>query len=147
MDFLLLGIAIAIIILLLMTAQKFLSKKDKKIKSSVSSNSSNNTSGTSTGSASFMNCPLCSSNLKSGENLLSKVYRPMNVPDQRCTISGCPHCFPKCESGIKRVCPVCKKTVPSNGYLVARLFNKSSGKKHVMIVGCTECLKGYSKNS
>lgn len=88
------------------------------------------------------NCPMCGSGLSRGENMYSRVYRPMNVPDQRCTISGCPHCYPVCETGVKRQCPVCGKSVASNGYLVARLFNKTEGKKHVMIVGCNGCLKG-----
>ncbi len=146
------GIATAVIIALLMCIQKFLgSNNDKNTVNSKNPNfqqneeTRQNRQGQS-GQAGFMNCPLCSSPLKQGENLFSKVYRPMNVPDQRCTISGCPHCHPKCESGVQRICPVCKKSVPANGYLVARLFNKTTGKKHVMIVGCTECLKGYSKD-
>lgn len=88
----------------------------------------------------LVQCPLCSSDLLPGEDLYSKVYRPMNVPDQRCTISGCPHCYPQNNSNKKRICPVCHKEVPvENGYLVARLFNKSEGKKHVIVTGCSEC--------
>jgi len=89
----------------------------------------------------LVNCPMCGSGLQKGQNIYSKVFRPMNVPDQRCVISGCPHCYPVCEIGVKRVCPVCGKSVPPNGHLVARLFNKTQGKKHVMIVGCSSCLK------
>lgn len=89
----------------------------------------------------LVNCPMCGSGLQKGQNMYSKVFRPMNVPDQRCVISGCPHCYPVCEIGVKRVCPVCGKSVPPNGHLVARLFNKTQGKKHVMIVGCSSCLK------
>ena len=77
-----------------------------------------------------------------GEDLVSRVYRPMNVPHQLCTISGCPHCYPVPEPGKKRECPVCHKEVPlENGHLVTRLFNKSDGKKHVIVTGCTECCK------
>ncbi len=90
----------------------------------------------------IVNCPLCNSLLLPGEDLVSRVYRPMNVPDQLCTINGCPHCYPIPEKGIKRVCPVCHKTVPlENGHLTARLFNKSNGKKHVIVTGCSECAK------
>lgn len=90
----------------------------------------------------IVNCPLCGSALLPGEDLVSRVYRPMNVPDQLCTINGCPHCFPVMEAGLKRQCPVCHKAVPlENGHLVARLFNKSSGKKHVIVTGCSECCK------
>ena len=93
----------------------------------------------------LVNCPICGSPLANGQNIYSKVFRPMNVPDQRCVISGCPHCYPVCEIGVKRVCPVCAKSVPASGHLVARLFNKTQGKKHVMIVGCSSCLKNEAK--
>jgi len=90
----------------------------------------------------LITCPLCSSTLQKGEDLFSRVYRPMKVGDQLCTISGCPHCYPAPEPGLKRECPVCHKTVPvKDGHLVARLFNYSDGKKHVVVTGCTECCK------
>ena len=84
-------------------------------------------------------CPLCGSFLYVGENLISKVYRPMNVPDQLMIVMGCPHCYPVCEPGVKRICPVCHKSVGPEQSLTARLFNKSLGKKHVHVVGCSNC--------
>ena len=91
----------------------------------------------------IINCPLCNTPLAKGEDLVSRVYRPMNVSDQLCTIHGCPHCYPVRESGVRRVCPVCHKEVPvKDGHLVARLFNKVDGKKHVVVTGCTECCRG-----
>ena len=88
----------------------------------------------------LVNCPLCSSPLLPGEDLITRIYRPMNVPDQLCTINGCPHCYPVPQNGIERKCPVCHKTVPlKDGHLTARLFNRANGKKHVLITGCTEC--------
>ena len=90
----------------------------------------------------LVTCPLCGSFLQKGQDLFSRVYRPMNVPDQLCTISGCPHCYPRLEPGLQRKCPVCGKNVPEkDGYLTARLFNKTDGKKHVVVTGCTECSK------
>ena len=89
----------------------------------------------------LVNCPLCNTPLLKGENLVTKVYRPMTVADQLCTINGCPHCFPKVEPGAKRICPVCHKEVPLSGHLTARLFNKTDGKKHVIVTGCTECIR------
>ena len=90
----------------------------------------------------LITCPLCGSYLQKGEDLFSRVYRPMNVPHQLCTISGCPHCYPALEPGLKRECPVCHKQVPmEEGHLVARLFNYADGKKHVVVTGCTECCK------
>ncbi len=84
-------------------------------------------------------CPVCQSSLFVGENLYSKVYRPMNVPDQLMIIMGCPHCFPTCENGVSRVCPVCHKKVAPDESLTARLFNKAVGKKHVHVIGCSNC--------
>jgi RNase P subunit RPR2 len=91
----------------------------------------------------LVECPLCRTPLLKGEDLISRVYRPMNVPHQLCTINGCPHCFPVAEPGLKRICPVCHREVPvDGGNLIARLFNKSDGKKHVVVTGCTECSRG-----
>ena len=84
-------------------------------------------------------CPICQSSLYVGENLISKVFRPMNVPDQLMIVMGCPHCYPVCEPGVKRTCPVCGKTVGQDQSLTARLFNKQLGKKHVHVVGCSNC--------
>lgn len=86
-------------------------------------------------------CPVCQSELFVGEQLISKVYRPMKVPDQLMTIQGCPHCYPKCEPGVARVCPVCRKAIAPDQALTARLFNKAVGKKHVHIIGCSNCHK------
>ena len=86
-------------------------------------------------------CPLCNSSLYVGENIISKVYRPMNVPDQLMIVMGCPHCYPRLEPGLKRICPVCHKEVELDQSLTARLFNKAMGKKHVHVVGCSNCHK------
>jgi hypothetical protein len=87
-------------------------------------------------------CPLCGSVLMPGQELFSKVFRPMTVNDQRCIIFGCPYCYPRCEPGVRRVCPACHKTVPADGHLVARLFNKTKdGKKHVIVTGCSVCCR------
>ena len=86
-------------------------------------------------------CPVCQSELFVGEQLVSKVYRPMKGPDQLMTIQGCPHCYPKCEPGVSRVCPVCHKAIAPDQALTARLFNKAVGKKHVHIIGCSNCRK------
>jgi len=90
-------------------------------------------------------CPVCQSSLYVGENLISKVFRPMNVPDQLMIVNGCPHCYPVCEPGVKRVCPVCHKTMGADQSLTARLFNKQLGKKHVHVVGCSNCHKPVAK--
>lgn len=97
------------------------------------------------GRPAIVNCPLCGSRLLPGEEIVSKVFRPMNVPEQRIIISGCPHCYPVCEAGVARECPKCHKAVGKDGHLVAHLFNLKNGKKHVTVTGCTSCCK-YEKS-
>lgn len=94
------------------------------------------------GAGPFVECPLCNSPLQKGGNLVSRIYRPMDVADQLCTINGCPHCYPVPEPGVTRECPVCGKPVAAkDGYLVARLFNRADGKHHVAVTGCSSCSK------
>lgn len=126
MDYLLMGIFSAVIIALLAGIISF-SKKSKQ-----SSNKKNS-------NMIPVKCPVCQSELFVGEQLISKVFRPMKVPDQLMTIMGCPHCFPRCEPGVKRMCPVCHKEIMPDQSLTARLFNKAVGKKHVHIIGCSNC--------
>lgn len=90
------------------------------------------------GNIDFVRCPVCNTPLSKSDNLSSKVFRPMDTPDQRMIVMGCPHCYPVPQAGIKRACPVCGKTIPTDGYLVARLFNHAHNKKHVIITSCSE---------
>lgn len=142
MAYILLGFSAIIIVV----ALSYFSNFDKKRKNSNNENNQHNAQNNfnhnenNQNQNSFVTCPLCNSPLLKGQNLVSKVYRPMNVPDQRCTINGCPHCYPVLENGKKRVCPCCKKEVPMNGYLIARLFNYRNNKKHVRVTGCSRCL-------
>ena len=92
------------------------------------------------GKIEFIRCPVCNTPLAKSDNLSSTIYHPMNVPDQRMTIAGCPHCYPQAEPGIRRSCPVCGKALSADGYLIARLFNKP-GKKHVIVAGCAHCIR------
>lgn len=132
MAYVVMGMAVTVIIIAISYFSN-LNKADKKVGQAKTQNK--------TGGVSLVTCPMCNMPLEKGQNLISKVYRPMDVPDQRCTINGCPHCYPRPEPGIKRQCPCCKKEVPVNGYLIARLFNYANKKKHVMITGCSECCK------
>lgn len=84
-------------------------------------------------------CPLCSSLLYEGEQLKSTLYP--GKTDSICHIFGCPHCFPYPEQDITRICPVCRRKVFADNYLVARMFTKQNSKNHVHIIGCTECRK------
>jgi hypothetical protein len=89
-------------------------------------------------------CPLCGTKLIVGENLVSRIYSPDSGAgtDKPCTIHGCPHCYPAPKSPhVMRVCPVCNKIIPANGYLLARIFYRYGKKQHVHIAGCSECHK------
>lgn len=82
-------------------------------------------------------CPLCGSDL-SGNKRVKSVLFP-GKPDSMMEINGCPYCFPV-NSEIVRLCPVCKKEVPGDGHVIARVFIKPN-KKHVHVLGCTACYK------
>lgn len=132
MDFLLMGIATIIIVAALMYFRNLYLKKNKN--SSEHRNKTRRAAGA-------VNCPVCGASLSPGENLVSKVFVTSGQEnDQICYIYGCPHCFPRCEPGIKRTCPVCHKDVEQNQYLLARRFNKTkSGTPHVIVNGCGNC--------
>ena len=135
MDIFFLFIASVIIIFMLMLYLKF-----KRTETKYNRHESNlRTQKDENGKTDFVRCPLCSTPLAKNEDMFSRIYRPMNTPDQRMTVHGCPHCYPRPEPGIKRTCPVCGKEVPLDGELIARLFNRTEGKKHVMITGCSVC--------
>ncbi len=137
MDLFFLFLASVIIIFMLMLYLKF-----KRTETKYNRNESNlRTQKDENGKTDFVRCPLCSTPLAKNEDMFSRIYRPMNTPDQRMTVHGCPHCYPRPEPGIKRTCPVCGKEVPLDGELIARLFNRTEGKKHVMITGCSVCYK------
>lgn len=135
MDYFFLFIGSVILILALMIFMKFkkmqarTAPKDNGLRTQKNEN----------GGVEFVRCPLCSTPLAKNEDMFSRIYRPMNTPDQRMTVHGCPHCYPRPEPGVKRLCPVCGKEVPLEGELIARLFNRTEGKKHVMITGCSVC--------
>jgi hypothetical protein len=82
-------------------------------------------------------CPVCLTILQPGEQLKTVLY-PGNG-ERICHIFGCPHCYPIAEDGAVRICPVCKKRLPPEKHLIARMFEHPGKKNHVHILGCTEC--------
>ncbi|HHU37071.1 MAG TPA: hypothetical protein GXZ47_07570 [Treponema sp.] len=82
-------------------------------------------------------CPLCSSPLAPGEQIKSAIFP--GETDRLCHIFGCPHCHPFIEDNLRRSCPVCGKTAPPDVYLIARMFDRPGKKKHIHILGCTNC--------
>lgn len=125
------GIATVIIIVALMYFRKiYFSKKSGPVRGKKKKSGGG-----------FVNCPVCGTMMLPGENLVSKVFVTSGqVNDQICYIYGCPHCYPRVEPGVKRLCPVCHKSVEQNQYLLARRFNKTkSGTPHVIVNGCGNC--------
>jgi len=86
-------------------------------------------------------CPVCGTHLLKTEQIISRVYNTESKTDQKCSIVGCPHCFPHVRDGVVRKCPVCHKKISQEAYLIAHLFTRVNQKNHVHIVGCTECHK------
>ena len=86
-------------------------------------------------------CPLCGEILLTGERVHSVLYP--GKPDSLMEIHGCRYCEGE-GAGRKRICPVCKKEVPSDGVVIARVFEKP-GKKHVHVLGCSGCYSGRTK--
>lgn len=137
MAYLMMGAAVVLLVLIFMGVSRLSEKRAEK---------SLKTFRGEGGKVEFVRCPVCETPLKKGENLHSRIFRPMNTPDQRMMVQGCPNCFPAPKNGAKRRCPVCGKSLGADGELVARLFNRSDTKKHVMILGCTGCMKVRSEN-
>jgi len=81
-------------------------------------------------------CPLCSCELALGERVKSDILRGKS--DSLMRIYGCPHCWPSVPGANERHCPVCGATISPEGHAVARYFERP-GRKHVHVLGCTEC--------
>jgi len=81
-------------------------------------------------------CIMCGSHLRKGENLKSEEFKGNN--ESIIHMYGCPYCYGP-TAAQKRICPVCKKNMPKDGYLIGRMWIKKNGKKHLHIQGCTVC--------
>jgi len=99
-------------------------------------------------------CPLCGTMLRRGETVHSVVFsgpahtsiasgtaapKPASrqIDDYLAHLFGCPYCHPANDEH-PRTCPACSRTIPADGYVIARMFEKP-GRKHVHVLGCTEC--------
>lgn len=83
-------------------------------------------------------CPICGTILEKGESVITAVY-PNGTNDRLCSIYGCPHCYHVTEPNTIRRCPVCKKEIGPDCYLIARDFTRKDGSEHIHILGCTRC--------
>ena len=73
--------------------------------------------------------------LEVGQKIHSVAFNAANESIMH--LYGCPHCYPE-RTALKRICPVCKKELSVQGFLVGRMWDRK-GKKHLHISGCTEC--------
>lgn len=95
-------------------------------------------------------CPLCGHVLLKGQRVKSLLFQvgteTGGVREQLTHLLGCPFCYPANREN-KRVCPVCGSILPPEGYLIGRFFTRKGKKrKHVHVLGCTECRKKKSRS-
>jgi hypothetical protein len=82
-------------------------------------------------------CIICGSVLKKGERLRSTVYT--GEDESIVHVFGCPHCYGDYATRERR-CPVCKRLLSEEAYLIGRMWKRRSGKQHLRIAGCTRCI-------
>jgi len=84
-------------------------------------------------------CPICSSKLIKNEqiktvafpSLAGSKYRTMHV-------RGCPICL---NNGAPRKCPICEMDMNLDDFLICRMFERSTSKNHLHVLGCNHCRK------
>ena len=88
-------------------------------------------------------CPVCSAKLDDGELVKSSAFPSLNGgKDRLMHIRGCAYCL---RGERMRVCPVCGRVLRTDEILVARMFEHSSRRSHVHVLGCSGC-RGTGKN-
>ena len=95
-------------------------------------------------------CPLCRSWLTSSEKIYAVSYPGNNEKAVR--LLGCPKCYTQNipAKGLsqrqmsQRVCPVCRKTLPRDGFVIGKMWKKE-GKSRLHISGCTLCRPYHAK--
>lgn len=80
-------------------------------------------------------CPLCGSPLKKGETVKTVVYSAKG--DTLAEVFGCPYCYGESAIAVRK-CPVCKKPIAEEGYVIGRMFKEG---RHLHVLGCTGCRK------
>jgi hypothetical protein len=96
-------------------------------------------------------CPLCASLLRRGERVHTVVFsKPApgsdghaekpRIKESMVHMFGCRYCRPP-DGTMSRICPVCKRTIGEEGYAIARMFERDR-RKHIHVLGCTECRHG-----
>jgi len=130
MEYVVIVLLLAIMLILL----RMVFRLPKRIKNNVKKNPEENEEK----SSKF--CPLCNSQLLKSENVKSKTYpSSQGSSDILMDVFGCPKCIPPLGKE-ERICPVCKKKMPADGFVIGRYFIKPH-KKHLHVLGCTLCRK------
>jgi hypothetical protein len=79
-------------------------------------------------------CPICKNGLFSGQRIRSDVLE-IGKTEVRTTLKGCQHCL---DGNAKRLCPVCKKKLAKNEFIIA-FSDPQVDKKRLSIRGCKTC--------
>jgi hypothetical protein len=87
-------------------------------------------------------CPICSMRLDKGDLVKTFAFPSDGGIDRMMYIRGCISCL---EHGVPRRCPICKKSMTLEDYLVARMFERPNRKNHVHVLGCNNC-RGTGKD-
>jgi hypothetical protein len=82
-------------------------------------------------------CPVCSTKLIKGELVKSHAFPSISGgKDRLMYIKGCLYCL---EDNFRRLCPVCNYLLTNEDYLISRMFDRSTTRKHVHVMGCNYC--------
>jgi len=84
-------------------------------------------------------CPICSIKLFRGDLVKSYAFQSSKSKDRVMYIKGCYSCL---EKDAPRRCPVCKKSMSTEDYLVARIKEHPNKKPHIHVLGCNHCRIG-----
>lgn len=83
-------------------------------------------------------CVLCGAQLEKGEKLHSKEI--VRDSDSLVHMYGCPHCH-GVRASRPKTCPVCRKPMGADEYLIGRMWVRKNGKKHLHVAGCMRCAR------
>jgi len=84
-------------------------------------------------------CPVCSSRLVKNEQVKTKAFPSVAGGKYRMMhIRGCPICL---NNNADRTCPICKIELGLDDFLICRMFERSTSKNHIHVLGCNHCRK------